>query len=92
MSNTNAAADAWEDDWETAADVRVHWKNIITPWADIVLQKLPTPPNEPAVEPTKVSSKVTKAQRRAQTLEFNRQLWAEAYGSSISTFYQHPQG
>jgi hypothetical protein len=23
MSNTNAVADAWEDDWETAADVRI---------------------------------------------------------------------
>ncbi|KAJ5089448.1 hypothetical protein N7532_008132 [Penicillium argentinense] len=34
----------------------------------------PTPPPE-----KKVSSKVTKAQRRAQQAEFNRQLWAEAY-------------
>ncbi|KAJ5570119.1 uncharacterized protein N7459_009549 [Penicillium hispanicum] len=33
----------------------------------------PTPPPE-----KKVSSKVTKAQRRAQQAEFNRQLWAEA--------------
>ncbi|RMJ27282.1 hypothetical protein PHISP_01867 [Aspergillus sp. HF37] len=33
----------------------------------------PTPPSE-----KKVSSKVTKAQRRAQQAEFNRQLWAEA--------------
>ncbi|KAJ5088434.1 hypothetical protein N7456_012050 [Penicillium angulare] len=33
----------------------------------------PTPPTE-----KKVSSKVTKAQRRAQQAEFNRQLWAEA--------------
>lgn len=33
-----------------------------------------SPPQE-----KKVSSKVTKAQRRAQQAEFNRQLWAEAY-------------
>ncbi|KAJ5905454.1 uncharacterized protein N7473_002370 [Penicillium subrubescens] len=33
----------------------------------------PTPPSE-----KKVSSKVSKAQRRAQQAEFNRQLWAEA--------------
>jgi hypothetical protein len=32
-----------------------------------------TPPSE-----KKVSSKVTKAQRRAEQAEFNRQLWAEA--------------
>lgn len=46
-----------------------------------LLQKLadaPTPPPE-----KKVSSKVTKAQRRAEQAEFNRQLWAEAYASSL---------
>jgi hypothetical protein len=37
-----------------------------------------------ATEPEKkVSSKVTKAQRRAQQAEFNRQLWAEAYVVSL---------
>ncbi|KAJ5380222.1 uncharacterized protein N7496_002650 [Penicillium cataractarum] len=40
----------------------------------------PTPPAE-----KKVSSKVTKAQRRAQQAEFNRQLWAEA--ESPQTFH-----
>ncbi|KAJ5871548.1 uncharacterized protein N7529_003901 [Penicillium soppii] len=39
-----------------------------------------TPPSE-----KKVSSKVTKAQRRAQQAEFNRQLWAEA--ESPETFH-----
>ncbi|KAJ5814966.1 hypothetical protein N7474_006743 [Penicillium riverlandense] len=38
--------------------------------------KLDTQPTQPAEK--KVSSKVTKAQRRAQQAEFNRQLWAEA--------------
>lgn len=39
------------------------------------------PPEETTAPPPgkKVSSKVTKAQRRAQQAEFNRQLWAEAY-------------
>ncbi|PLB55101.1 hypothetical protein P170DRAFT_470524 [Aspergillus steynii IBT 23096] len=40
----------------------------------------PTPPSE-----KKVSSKVSKAQRRAQQAEFNRQLWAEA--ESPQTFH-----
>ncbi|KAJ5942275.1 hypothetical protein N7516_002443 [Penicillium verrucosum] len=39
-----------------------------------------TPPSE-----KKVSSKVTKAQRRAEQAEFNRQLWAEA--ESTETFH-----
>ncbi|KAL6232593.1 hypothetical protein BDW75DRAFT_217416 [Aspergillus navahoensis] len=47
-----------------------------------------------AAEPTppppekKVSSKVTKAQRRAQQLEFNRQLWAEAESPQTFHFYE----
>jgi hypothetical protein len=48
------------------------------------VQKLgdsPTPPSD-----KKVSSKVTKAQRRAQQAEFNRQLWAEAYVLNLCIF------
>ncbi|KAJ5217279.1 hypothetical protein N7468_010287 [Penicillium chermesinum] len=46
--------------------------------ADTLATK-PTPPEK------KVSSKITKAQRRAQQAEFNRQLWAEA--ESPQTFH-----
>ncbi|KAL2798457.1 hypothetical protein BJX66DRAFT_47303 [Aspergillus keveii] len=46
--------------------------------------KLDTEPAPPSPE-KKVSSKVTKAQRRAQQAEFNRQLWAEA--ESPQTFH-----
>ncbi|KAJ5934931.1 hypothetical protein N7466_004478 [Penicillium verhagenii] len=49
------------------------WDDDWEPRAD-ALANDPTPPTE-----KKVSSKVTKAQRRAQQAEFNRQLWAEAY-------------
>ncbi|KAJ5183588.1 hypothetical protein N7492_001204 [Penicillium capsulatum] len=45
--------------------------------------KLGTDPTIP--QEKKVSSKVTKAQRRAQQAEFNRQLWAEA--ESPQTFH-----
>ncbi|RAL12485.1 uncharacterized protein BO97DRAFT_368546 [Aspergillus homomorphus CBS 101889] len=48
--------------------------------ADKVTSDTPPPPAE-----KKVSSKVTKAQRRAQQAEFNRQLWAEA--ESPQTFH-----
>ncbi|KAL5337955.1 hypothetical protein BJX70DRAFT_220862 [Aspergillus crustosus] len=46
--------------------------------------KLDAEPTPPPPE-KKVSSKVSKAQRRAQQLEFNRQLWAEA--ESLQTFH-----
>ncbi|KAL9617268.1 MAG: hypothetical protein Q9160_007949 [Pyrenula sp. 1 TL-2023] len=65
MNEDRSIPSAWDDNWETGAD------------------KIPTPPSEPAVSsapPKKVSSKVTKAQKRAQQAEFNRQLWAEAEG------------
>ncbi|KAJ5138600.1 uncharacterized protein N7515_003448 [Penicillium bovifimosum] len=44
------------------------------------LDSTPTPPSE-----KKVSSKVTKAQRRAEHAEFNRQLWAQA--ENTETFH-----
>ncbi|OCT51846.1 hypothetical protein CLCR_08774 [Cladophialophora carrionii] len=40
-----------------------------------------------SAEPKKVSSKVTKAQRRAQQAEFNRQLWAEAEGPKEANYF-----
>lgn len=45
---------------------------------DFPLKKLDGVPTPPQPE-KKVSSKVTKAQRRAQQMEFNKKLWEEAY-------------
>ncbi|KAL4782829.1 hypothetical protein BJX76DRAFT_358547 [Aspergillus varians] len=45
-------------------------------------QPTPPPPEK------KVSSKVSKAQRRAQQMEFNRQLWAEAESPQTFHFYE----
>ena len=55
-----------------------------TPWTND-LKKLATEPTPPPEK--KVSSKVTKAQRRAQQAEFNRQLWAEAYDKPILWYF-----
>ncbi|KAJ5086668.1 hypothetical protein NUU61_007975, partial [Penicillium alfredii] len=63
--------DAWDDNWESQVDVCRTKEQLST---------TSTPPPE-----KKVSSKVTKAQRRAQQAEFNRQLWAEA--ESPETFH-----
>ncbi|KAL4867020.1 hypothetical protein BDV12DRAFT_128037 [Aspergillus spectabilis] len=49
--------------------------------------KLDTEPTPPPPE-KKVSSKVSKAQRRAQQMEFNRQLWAEAESPQTFHFYE----
>ncbi|CAG7936145.1 unnamed protein product [Penicillium nalgiovense] len=65
----NANFGAVPDAWEDS------WEN----QADKLDSKT-TPPSE-----KKVSSKVTKAQRRAEQAEFNRQLWAEA--ESTETFH-----
>ncbi|KAJ5709667.1 hypothetical protein N7493_009958 [Penicillium malachiteum] len=54
------------------SQVRDAWDDDWESQADTLGTK-PTPPPE-----KKVSSKVSKAQRRAQQAEFNRQLWAEA--------------
>ncbi|EXJ86218.1 hypothetical protein A1O1_06588 [Capronia coronata CBS 617.96] len=56
-------------------------------WSNVAdKQPTPTSPHEPD-EPKKVSSKVSKAQRRAQQAEFNRQLWAEAEGPQETNFF-----
>ncbi|KAJ5133632.1 hypothetical protein N7448_001345 [Penicillium atrosanguineum] len=48
-------------------------------WEDDWESQADTLATDPSIEPEKkVSSKITKAQRRAQQAEFNRQLWAEA--------------
>ncbi|KAL4808303.1 hypothetical protein BDV18DRAFT_98162 [Aspergillus unguis] len=49
--------------------------------------KLDAEPTPPPPE-KKVSSKVTKAQRRAQQMEFNRQIWAEAESPQTFHFYE----
>ncbi|PVH98778.1 hypothetical protein DM02DRAFT_530484 [Periconia macrospinosa] len=53
---TSAVADAWDDDWESLADVHESEKKV-----------------EPAPPP-----KLSKAERRAQHAEFNRQIWESA--------------
>ncbi|KAJ9636569.1 uncharacterized protein PV06_10074 [Exophiala oligosperma] len=47
----------------------------------------PTTPANESAESKKASSKVTKAQRRAQQAEFNRQLWAEAEGPKETNYF-----
>ncbi|KAE8349341.1 hypothetical protein BDV28DRAFT_63024 [Aspergillus coremiiformis] len=56
-------------------------------WEDDWERQADTLASDPTPPPPekKVSSKVTKAQRRAQQAEFNRQLWAEA--ESPQTFH-----
>ncbi|KAL2400169.1 hypothetical protein ABEF93_005979 [Exophiala dermatitidis] len=66
--------DAWQDEWTEVAD-----KHPTSP--------PPTGESSVAGEPRKVSSKVTKAQRRAQQAEFNRQLWAEAEGPQETNYF-----
>ncbi|OJJ49411.1 hypothetical protein ASPZODRAFT_14126 [Penicilliopsis zonata CBS 506.65] len=69
MSSTKPSMDSSPDAWED------NWES----QAD----KLDAQPT--SLPEKKVSSKVTKAQRRAQQAEFNRQLWADA--ESPQTFH-----
>lgn len=80
-------SNAWDDDdWETQADVRALLSDYPGPLPQShASKKLATEPT-PLPE-KKVSSKVTKAQRRAQQAEFNRQLWAEAYVKSVPCYF-----
>ncbi|ETN36494.1 uncharacterized protein HMPREF1541_08772 [Cyphellophora europaea CBS 101466] len=62
--------------------------NVPDAWDDewsTAADKAPTPLDQS--EPRKISSKVSKAQRRAQQAEFNRQLWAEAEGPRETNYF-----
>lgn len=75
--------DAWDDEWSSVADVSS--RNMLVKM--LILLQNSAAPHEQA-DSKKVSSKVTKAQKRAQQAEFNRQVWAEASVSS-STSWRH---
>ncbi|KAK5054596.1 hypothetical protein LTR84_001487 [Exophiala bonariae] len=56
-------------------------------WEDEWSNAADTGPATQATEPKKISSKVSKAQKRAQQAEFNRQLWAEAEGPKQTNYF-----
>lgn len=75
MPPKSAVPDAWDDDWESLADVRS--TPCVQPDLDelIQLQKQEnSSPQEPHQEPQKIS----RAERKAQHAEANRQLWESA--------------
>ena len=76
MSSKGKVPDAWDDDdWIKKADVSSSSQS------DIYLKSDPKEKTEETVkEPEAKPKKLTKAERRAQQAEFNRQLWQEAYG------------
>jgi hypothetical protein len=83
-----ATPDAWDDDWETAADVSNKKPGIshTQPHSKYILQNPTATPQKPP------SSKITKAQRRARQAEFNRQLWEEAEGPREPNYFLETRG
>jgi hypothetical protein len=79
----NSVPDAWDDEWSTTADVNLH-PHIIR--ANLTQSQKPSTSADPDT-PKKISSKVTKAQKRAEQAEFNRQLWAEAEGPKETNYF-----
>jgi hypothetical protein len=76
----NSVPDAWDDQWSSVADVGPEHRTHVP--RDLTLCQT-TPSSSASSANKKVSSKVSKAQKRAQQAEFNRQLWAEAYGHQV---------
>lgn len=78
----NVPADAWDDDWESLADVRMALLHT-TAFAHMQ-QKEDEKPEEQQPEP-----KLTKAQLKARHIELNRQIWESAYVSCSTPPAQH---
>jgi hypothetical protein len=68
----SGATDAWADDWVTAADVRLPLN--LTQTRAHSRQREDEKPKEEQPMP-----KLSKAERKAQHAEQNRQLWQSAY-------------
>ena len=71
MSKQSAIPDAWDEDWETVADVRSRVNSTV-----LILTCVKNADSEVAQPET--APKLTKAQRRAQHLEQQKQLWDSA--------------
>ena len=67
----SALADAWDDDWESLADVQFLYLHTMT--YAYIWQKEEVKP-----ESTK-PAKLSKAERRAQHAQFNREIWESAF-------------
>lgn len=66
--------DAWDDEWSASADVG----QILILQCRYSQRQQPAANADPEQEPKRLTTKQSKAQKRAQQAEFNRQLWAEA--------------
>ena len=73
MSSTKVP-DAWDDDWIQGANV----KDPPQRTAKFVLTDIETQKLKEESKPAALTKKQSKAEKRAQQAEFNRQLWAEA--------------
>lgn len=66
-----ALADAWDDDWESLADVQSLYLHIVK--GTDIAQKEEVKPE--LIKPAKLS----KAERRAQHAQLNREIWESAF-------------
>ena len=86
----SAVPDAWDDEWEAAADVCTKSSSV----GILANRMVQTASSKLEVddEPKKLSTKQTKAQKRAAQAEFNRQLWAEAERPKETNYFLETHG
>lgn len=76
MSGKSEVPDAWDDDWESMADVRADGRLFaLHAWAHAASQKREISPRNETPEPP---VRLSKAARKAQHVESNKQLWDAA--------------
>lgn len=88
--NKTAVPDAWDDDWESQADVGHSLSQSLDRYKSLIMvQKVD---DEPAVPEPEI--KLSKAERRAQHDAANRRLWEDAYANIFleMTFYLFLEG
>ncbi|KAF2094854.1 hypothetical protein NA57DRAFT_60265 [Rhizodiscina lignyota] len=85
MSGKNAVPDAWDDDWETIADVRHIARSVVSGLTHALSKKQEIPSQNQTPEPP---ARLSKAERKAKHVEANKQLWDAAESPERPIFLQ----
>jgi hypothetical protein len=75
MSSANPVPDAWDDDWETVADVRMAFVTTNSFEALTIPKKQEALPENDTQD---TAARLSKAERKAKHVEANKQLWEAA--------------
>jgi hypothetical protein len=83
MPKNSAIPDAWDDDWESLADV--YMSTVSSCPQGCSLTTVQKQDNSAAHQEPREEVKLSKAERKARHAELNKQIWESAYAHALSS-------